>query len=117
MSIDIERIKRINAGVRQGVKLTIEKQDASKLRNGNVFHAGTLVDESGNEFDFTITEMKANGTSALDLTWCDGLPFPKERSKEPYTTEASDADLRRIAIGTMIVEEFTTMKPNAELED
>jgi len=116
MNIDIERIKRINAAVRQGVKLTIEKQDTRNVDNATIFHAGTLVDESGKEFPFTVTEMKANGTSELDLTWCEGLPFPKERSVKPYTTEASDADLRRIAIGTMIVKEFTSMAPNTELE-
>lgn len=116
MSIDIERIKRINAAVRQGVKLTIEKQDTRKVDNANIFHAGTLVDENGKEFPFTVTEMKANGTSELDLTWCEDLPFPKERSRAPFTTEASDADLRRIVIGTMITEEFTSMAPNAELE-
>lgn len=117
MNIDINRIKRINESARNGVKLKIEKQDARKLASGTAFHAGTLTDEKGDEFDFTITEFKDNGASTLELTWCDELPFTKERMVAPYTTEASDADLRRIAIETKVLEEFTAMQPNAELED
>ena len=108
-----EQLKAIAAAIRSGVKLDIEKQDTRKVDNGNIFHDGTLTDEQGKEFPFTITEMKSNGHSQLDLTWCDDYPFEKETSVEPYTKDGSPQDFRRATIGTMIVETFTSMKPNA----
>ena len=115
--MDIKRIKRIHEEARKGLRLEIEKQDARRLLNGTVFHEGALKDGEGKEFPFTVTEMRANGSSEVELTWLDDMPFPKERERAPYTVEASDADLRRISIETYIVEEFNGMDPNAELQD
>ena len=97
------------------MNLTIEKQDSRTVDNGNIFHAGVLT-EDGKEFPFTLEEIKMNGSSQLNLVWCEDLPFERETSTEPYTKDGSKQDMRRIAIATHIIEEFVSMKPNAELE-
>jgi len=115
--MNTERLKTIATAIRASVKLEIEKQDTRKVDNGNIFHAGTFTDEQGKEFPFTITEMKSNGHEELDITWCENYPWQQETEAFPYTKDGSEQDFRRATIGTMIVEQFTTMEANADYED
>lgn len=115
--MNTKKLKAFAEAIRSNVNVSIDKQDTRRVDDGNIFHCGTLTDEKGNEFPFTVTEMKMNGSIVLDLTWIDDAPFKKETDIEPYTIDGSKQDLRRATIGTIIVEQFTAMAPNVELED
>ena len=91
-------------------KIIIEKQDAREVHDGNIFHDGVFTNDEGKEFSFTITEMRMNGSSTLDIAWCEEEPFIRETDEHPFTIEGSKEDGCRINILNDIIEQFSDVR-------
>ena len=72
------------------MNIKIEKQSTKGIADGNFYHDGTFTDDDGNEYEFTVTEMKMNGSSTLEITWVD--EEPEEDVKKMVLNEFDQID-------------------------
>lgn len=84
--------------------IKINKQDATKIKRGEVYSYGTFTDGNGNEFPFTICEMVNDNPEWIksDITWVEDTPSDHDAvedaimekfSEMPCAPEGSDEEV------------------------